>query len=111
MAGLDTALWDLWGKVEGRSVCELLGGKPRPFPVYGSSMRRDITPEDEANRLAKLRDDFGYHAVRDKVHLHDLHATLLHQLGIDHEQLTYRYGGRDFRLTDVYGNLVKGILS
>src|SRR3970282_595094 len=47
LAGLDTALWDLRGKLEGRSVCELLGGRPRPFPVYASSMRRDITPEDE----------------------------------------------------------------
>src|SRR5215510_5556194 len=48
LTGLDTALWDLRGKREGRSVCELLGGVPRPFPVYGSSMRRDIRPADEA---------------------------------------------------------------
>ena len=52
LAGLDTALWDLHGKTAGKSVCELLGGKPRPLPVYGSSMRRDIKPEDEAARLA-----------------------------------------------------------
>ncbi|MBC7239566.1 MAG: mandelate racemase/muconate lactonizing enzyme family protein, partial [Chloroflexi bacterium] len=51
LAGLDTALWDLRGKVENKSVCELLGGTPRPYPVYGSSMRRDITPEAEAERL------------------------------------------------------------
>jgi hypothetical protein len=44
------------------------------------------------------------------VSVHDLHATILHQLGIDHEKLTYRYAGRDFRLTDVFGNVVKGIL-
>lgn len=50
LAGVDTALWDIRGKREGKSVCELLGGTPRPFPVYGSSMRRDITPEDEADR-------------------------------------------------------------
>ena len=56
-------------------------------------------------------DEFGMHAVRDRVHVHDLHATLLHQLGIDHEALTYRYSGRDFRLTDVHGKVVKGILS
>ncbi len=56
-------------------------------------------------------DDFGYYAVRDKVHMHDLHATILHLLGIDHLQLTYRYAGRDFRLTDVYGEVVKGILA
>ena len=56
-------------------------------------------------------DDFGYHAVTNKVHLHDLHATLLHQLGIDHEQLTYHYSGRDFRLTDVAGEVVQPLLS
>lgn len=56
-------------------------------------------------------DEFGYYAVKDKVHMHDLHATMLHLLGIDHERLTYRYAGRDFRLTDVYGEVVKGILA
>ena len=50
-------------------------------------------------------DEFGYYAVRDKVHIHDLHATILHLLGLDHERLTYRYAGRDFRLTDVAGNI------
>src|SRR5690349_17480758 len=48
LTGLDTAVWDLRGKLAGKGVCELLGGQPRPLPVYGSSMRRDITPEDEA---------------------------------------------------------------
>jgi uncharacterized protein (DUF1501 family) len=52
-------------------------------------------------------DDFGFYAAQDKVHVHDLHATLLHLLGIDHERLTYRYGGRDFRLTDIHGQVVK----
>jgi hypothetical protein len=56
-------------------------------------------------------DDYGWHAVRDKVHVHDLHATLLHLLGLNHEKLTYRYAGRDFRLTDVHGNVVKAILA
>ncbi|MCH2375075.1 MAG: DUF1501 domain-containing protein [Planctomycetes bacterium] len=56
-------------------------------------------------------DDFGFSAVQDKVHIHDLHATILHVLGIDHERLTYRYAGRDFRLTDVYGRVVKEILT
>jgi len=55
-------------------------------------------------------DEFGYYAVRDKVHMHDLHATILHLLGIDHERLTYRYAGRDFRLTDVYGHVVRDLL-
>ncbi|MDG2382984.1 MAG: DUF1501 domain-containing protein [Pirellulaceae bacterium] len=56
-------------------------------------------------------DEFGHKAVENKVHMHDLHATLLHLLGIDHEQLTYRYSGRDFRLTDVHGALVKEIMT
>ncbi len=56
-------------------------------------------------------DDFGFAAVQKKVHVHDLHATILHLLGIDHERLTYRYAGRDFRLTDVYGEVVRGIIA
>ena len=56
-------------------------------------------------------DDYGYEAVENKVHIHDLHATILHLLGLDHEKLTYRYAGRDFRLTDVYGNVVKEIFA
>ena len=56
-------------------------------------------------------DEFGWNAVDKKVHVHDLHATLLHLLGIDHERLTYRYSGRDYRLTDVSGNVVKEILA
>ena len=55
-------------------------------------------------------DEFGYYAVEDKMHVHDLHATLLHILGLDHERLTYRYAGRDFRLTDVAGRVAKQIL-
>lgn len=56
-------------------------------------------------------DDFGFRPVSGKVHLHDLHATILHQLGMDHEKLTWRHLGRDFRLTDVYGNVVKELLA
>ncbi|MFN0077432.1 MAG: DUF1501 domain-containing protein [Prosthecobacter sp.] len=55
-------------------------------------------------------DDFGFRPISGKVHLHDLHATILHQLGLDHEKLTWRHVGRDYRLTDVYGNVVKEIL-
>ncbi len=55
-------------------------------------------------------DDYGYYAVENKVHIHDLHATILHLLGLDHERLTYRYAGRDFRLTDVHGNVVTEVL-
>ena len=56
-------------------------------------------------------DEVGMHAVENRVHVHDLHATVLHLLGIDHEKLTYRYSGRDFRLTDVHGEVVKGIIA
>jgi uncharacterized protein (DUF1501 family) len=55
-------------------------------------------------------DDFGFKAVHDKVHVHDLHATILHLMGFDHEKLTYRHAGRDFRLTDVYGRVVREIV-
>jgi hypothetical protein len=55
-------------------------------------------------------DDFGHHAVTDKLHMHDLHATLLHLLGLDHEKLTFRYSGRDFRLTDVHGRVAHEII-
>ena len=56
-------------------------------------------------------DEYGYFAVENKVHVHDLHATILHLLGLDHTQLTYHFGGRDVRLTDVHGEVVEGILS
>jgi hypothetical protein len=56
-------------------------------------------------------DEFGHRAVQDKVHMHDLHATVLHLLGLDHEKLTYRYAGRDFRLTDVAGHVVREVIS
>jgi uncharacterized protein (DUF1501 family) len=56
-------------------------------------------------------DEFGWDALADRVHVHDLHATILHLLGLDHEKLTYRHAGRDFRLTDVYGRVVRDILA
>ncbi len=56
-------------------------------------------------------DEFGFGAVENQVHVHDLHATILHQLGLDHEKLTYRFQGRDFRLTDVHGKIIKDILA
>jgi uncharacterized protein (DUF1501 family) len=71
----------------------LAGGGVRPGVAYGET------------------DDFGYNVVKDPVHVHDLHATLLHCLGIDHERLTYRFQGRDFRLTDVHGKVVRGMLA
>ena len=71
----------------------LAGGGVRGGTVYGAT------------------DEFGFRAVENKVHVHDLHATILHLLGFDHEKFTYRYAGRDFRLTDVYGRVVKEIVA
>jgi hypothetical protein len=56
-------------------------------------------------------DDYGYYATENRMHVHDLHATILHLLGLDHERLTYRYAGRDFRLTDVAGQVAKDIFA
>jgi len=67
LAGLDTALWDLRGKLEEKSVCELLGGINRPLRVYASSMKRDITPQKEAERFIDLMDKFGYDAFKFRV--------------------------------------------
>jgi hypothetical protein len=65
----------------------------------------------KAGHVHGRTDDFGFNVAEDPVHLHDLHATLLHLLGFDHTRLTYRFQGRDYRLTDVHGNIVKGILA
>ena len=56
-------------------------------------------------------DDLGFHVVEDPVHVHDLQATILHLLGLDHTRLTYHYQGRDFRLTDVHGEVIRDILA
>ncbi len=56
-------------------------------------------------------DDYGYHAIEKKVEVYDLHATMLHLLGVDHKKQTYRFGGRDMRLTDVHGEVVTGIVA
>ena len=56
-------------------------------------------------------DELGYTAAQDPVHLHDVHATVLHLMGIDHERLTYRFQGRDYRLTDVHGKVVRQLLA
>jgi hypothetical protein len=71
----------------------LAGGGIKPGITYGAS------------------DDFGFRAVENPVHVHDLHATILHLLGFDHTRLTYRFQGRDFRLTDVFGKVVKDIIA
>ncbi|MDH3584042.1 MAG: DUF1501 domain-containing protein, partial [Phycisphaerae bacterium] len=56
-------------------------------------------------------DEYGYYATENRVHFHDLHATMLHLMGFDHRRLTYRYQGRDFRLTDVHGEVVRDLIA
>ncbi len=96
------------------------GGEFGRTPVAQGNDGRDHNPHGYTMWLAGggvkggvrhgATDDYGYYAVEDKVHLHDLHATILHLLGLDHTQLTYRYAGRDFRLTDIHGEIVGGII-
>ena len=103
----DTIVW--WGGEFGRT----------PTAEGGAMDGRDHNPEGFTHWLAGggvkpgyhhgTTDDYGWHAERDRVHIHDLHATILHLLGLDHERLTYRYGGRDFRLTDVRGTVVDSL--
>jgi hypothetical protein len=71
----------------------LAGGSVKGGTVYGAT------------------DDYGYHAVENKVGIHDLHATMLHLLGMDHKKLTYHFSGRDMRLTDVHGEVIEDILN
>ncbi len=99
----------LWGGEFGRTPVAQ-GRDGRDHNPHGFSMflaGGGVTPGIQYGNT----DEFGYYAVENRVHFHDLHATMLHLLGIDHKQLTYRYAGRDFRLTDVYGNVVHDILA
>jgi hypothetical protein len=99
----------------------LWGGEFGRTPTAQGSDGRDHNPEAFTMWMAGggvkpglsfgATDDYGYYSVVDKVHFHDLHATILHLMGLDHKRLTYRYAGRDFRLTDVHGEVVKGILA
>jgi hypothetical protein len=65
----------------------------------------------KAGTVYGATDDLGFHIAENPVAVHDMQATILHLLGFDHERLTYRYAGRDFRLTDVHGRVVKGVLA
>ncbi|MEQ8636117.1 DUF1501 domain-containing protein [Gimesia maris] len=97
------------------------GGEFGRTPIAQGKNGRDHNPQGYSMWLAGAgvkkghvhgaTDEYGYYATRDKVHIHDLHATLLHLMGMDHKRLTYRYAGRDFRLTDVYGDVVTEILN
>ena len=107
----------VWGGEFGRTpVVELTGfgsntGKNgRDHNSYGFSMWM-AGGGVKGGHIHGSTDEFGFRAVDQPVHVHDLHATILHLLGFDHEQFTYRYSGRDFRLTDVYGRVVEELLA
>jgi len=99
----------------------LWGGEFGRTPVAQGDNGRDHNPQAYTMWLAGggfqggiqygTTDEYGYYSVEDKVHVHDLHATMLHQFGLDHTKLTYRYAGRDFRLTDIHGEIVHDILA
>ncbi|HKS36115.1 MAG TPA: DUF1501 domain-containing protein [Verrucomicrobiae bacterium] len=103
----------IWGGEFGRTVTRDRNGNDNPgrdhnnraFSVWlaGGGVK--------GGTIYGATDEFGARAVENKVHVHDLHATMLHLLGFNHEKLTYRYNGRDFRLTDNFGKVVKGILA
>jgi hypothetical protein len=100
----------IWGGEFGRTpVAELPQLNGRDHNHYGFSMWL-AGGGVRGGQAIGATDDFGFAAVADKVHVHDLHATVLHLLGFDHERLTYRYAGRDFRLTDVHGKVVEAVL-
>jgi len=104
----DTLVW--WGGEFGRTPTAEGGGTGRDHNQEGFTMWLAGGGVKGGFRYGAT-DDYGYYAVDNKVHIHDLHATMLHILGLDHERLTYRYAGRDFRLTDVHGNVVHDILA
>lgn len=101
----------LWGGEFGRTpVAELPALNGRDHNHYGFSVWL-AGGGVKGGTVYGATDEFGFKAVEDRVPVHDLHATMLHLLGLDHQRLTYRFAGRDFRLTDVAGNVVKGILA
>ena len=97
------------------------GGEFGRMPISQSAIGRDHNPHGFTMWLAGggirggqvygATDELGYRAVEDACSVHDLHATILHLMGFDHERFTYRHGGRDYRLTDVYGHVVREILA
>ncbi|MGY8767580.1 MAG: DUF1501 domain-containing protein [Pirellulales bacterium] len=101
----------LWGGEFGRTpVAELPNLDGRDHNHYGFTTWM-AGGGVKGGHVHGATDDTGFAAIKDRVHVHDLHATMLHLLGMDHERLTYRYAGRDFRLTDVHGKVVHGIIA
>jgi hypothetical protein len=104
----DTLVW--WGGEFGRTPYAEKNGTGRDHNPDGFTMWL-AGGGVKSGLSVGATDEFGHHAVEDKVHMHDLHATLLHLLGLNHEKLTYRYAGRNFRLTDVAGRVVTEIIA
>ncbi|MCA9056583.1 MAG: DUF1501 domain-containing protein, partial [Planctomycetaceae bacterium] len=104
----DTLVW--WGGEFGRTPYAQNNGTGRDHNPSGFTMwlAGGGVP---AGLSYGSTDEFGHEAVDNKVHMHDLHATILHLLGLNHERLTYRHLGREFRLTDVHGRVVDGLLA
>ncbi len=103
----------VWGGEFGRKPVKDRNGNDNPGRDHNAKAFTTIFAGAgvKAGTVYGATDEFGAAAVKDKVHIHDLHATVLALLGFDHKKLTYRYNGRDFRLTDVSGEVVKGILA
>ena len=109
--GLFDSTLVLWGGEFGRTpVAELPALSGRDHNHYGFSVWM-AGGGVRGGYAHGATDDFGFAAVESPVHVHDLHATMLHLLGFNHETLTYRYAGRDFRLTDVHGKVVRELLA
>jgi hypothetical protein len=104
----DTIVW--WGGEFGRTPYAENNGSGRDHNPGGFTMWV-AGGGFRAGVAHGFTDEFGHYAVEDKVHMHDLHATILHQLGLNHEHLTFRHDGRDYRLTDVHGEVVKELLA
>jgi len=100
----------VWGGEFGRTPTTEGGGDGREHHPFGFSMWM-AGGGAKRGYVHGATDEYGWHAQKDIVHVHDLHATILHMMGLDHTRLTYRFGGRDYRLTDVYGNVVKDLLA
>jgi len=111
--GLFDSTLVIWGGEFGRKPVRDRNGNDNPGRDHNNKGFSTVLAGGgvKGGTIYGATDEFGAAAVKDKVHVHDLHATILGLLGFDHEKLTYRYNGRDFRLTDVHGKVVKGIMA
>jgi len=111
--GLFDSTLVIWGGEFGRSATRDRNGNENPGRDHNNKASSIWLAGGgvKGGTVYGVTDPFGATAIQDKVHIHDLHATILHLLGFDHTKLTYRYNGRDFRLTDNFGEVVKGILA